>query len=980
MTTRVAVYARYSSKNQNDVSIEDQFTMTDAYAAKQGWTITARFSDRARTGKNAHRPGLKQMFAELRTGAFDVVLVLSVDRLSRNLGDTLQFHDLFLFQRVELHTVLPEGKQDFLRLLVLGLAAQMTSSSTGEQTQKRIVNMLEKEGRITALPYGYRKLDTATGVNREPDPLTAPIVCRIFDEFASGMSAGAIIDRLNAEGIPSPQRSDWSRSTLRGNRTRNDGLLRNSTYAGRLVYNATSSVFEPGTGRRKVFETPEKRVEVFVPELQIVPDETYAAVQARLEETSQKVRSAGNASAAHRPRYLMNKLLVCAHCGRPYTIQAAGKYYCRNKARCGNRTPIARERIEARVFAALRSFLLSPELEARFDAILAAERRRLEGNDGKDELRDLRRRRTEAQTGLKGIMRAVEQGAPYGTFHDRAEQLSKEIEALDGQIDAIERARAAPRPTSSRALYSKVLDRMEQLLSDPEVLLDAHEHLATIIREVRLRPDPTAPDGMAAEILMDLGSLLSGAGYHGDFANRIAQDPQMTVGFWGSAPRRVHRRRAFDATGPRPRTAHGQARAFARLTSPASRPTAWGSRTNESPMSLAYGRPYLAIPGPSVIPDRVLNAMHVPAPNIYEGALEETVRGLVPDLRKVARTTADVAIYSCNGHGAWEAAASNMIRRGDKVLVLSTGRFAAGWGTVFERLGAVVETVDFGKRAPVALDRVEDALRADSAKAIKAVVVVHVDTATSVRNDIAGLRALMDAVGHPALLAVDCIASLAVDPFEMDAWGVDVMVAASQKGLMTPPGLGFVFLNEKARAASSDTASWYWDWTPRSRPAAFYEYFGGTAPTHHLLGLREALNMIAEEGGLEVVWARHAKLARAAWAAFEAWGQGGPLELNIADPDQRSHAVTALRIGGDNGTRLRRWVEEKAGVTLGIGLGMVEPDDPAWHGFFRVGHMGHLNAHMLLGALGVIEAGMVALDIPFGDGALAAAARVVAEA
>ncbi|HCQ64691.1 MAG TPA: aminotransferase [Rhodobacteraceae bacterium] len=397
-------------------------------------------------------------------------------------------------------------------------------------------------------------------------------------------------------------------------------------------------------------------------------------------------------------------------------------------------------------------------------------------------------------------------------------------------------------------------------------------------------------------------------------------------------------------------------------------------------MTLAHGRPYLAIPGPSVVPDRVLNAMHIPAPNIYEGALVETVAGLIPDLQAVARTKSNLAIYTCNGHGAWEAAASNMIRSGDKVLVLSTGRFAAGWGEVFARLGAEVETIDFGNRAPIDLARVEAALRADSARAIKAVVTVHVDTATSVRNDIAGLRAVIDAVGHPALLAVDCIASLAVDPFEMDAWGVDVMVAASQKGLMTPPGLGFVFFNAKAAAAKSDTASWYWDWSPRANPSAFYEYFGGTAPTHHLLGLRAALDMIAEEGGVEVVWARHAKLARAAWAAFEAWGRGGPLKINIEDPAYRSHAVTALRIGGDDGTRLRRWVEQKAGVTLGIGLGMAEPDDPAWHGYFRLGHMGHLNAHMMLGALGVIEAGLVALDIPHGDGALAAAAKVVAEA
>ncbi len=397
-------------------------------------------------------------------------------------------------------------------------------------------------------------------------------------------------------------------------------------------------------------------------------------------------------------------------------------------------------------------------------------------------------------------------------------------------------------------------------------------------------------------------------------------------------------------------------------------------------MTLAQGRPYLAIPGPSVVPDRVLNAMHVPAPNIYEGALVDMVRGLIPDLQAVARTRADVAIYICNGHGAWEAAASNMLRPGEKVLVLSTGRFAAGWGEVISRLGVSVEMIDFGKRAPIDLGRVEAALKADSTHEIKAVVTVHVDTATGVRNDIAGLRAVMDAVGHPALLAVDCIASLAVDPFEMDAWGVDVMVAASQKGLMTPPGLGLVFFNEKAKAAGADTVSWYWDWTPRSAPGHFYEYFGGTAPTHHLPGLRAALDMIAEEGGVEAVWARHEKLARAVWAAFEAWGQGGPLEINISDPTYRSHAVTALRIGGDDGTRLRRWVEQKAGVTLGIGLGMAEPDDPAWHGFFRLGHMGHLNAHMLMGALGAIEAGMVALDIPHGAGALSAAAKVIAEA
>jgi alanine-glyoxylate transaminase/serine-glyoxylate transaminase/serine-pyruvate transaminase len=157
-------------------------------------------------------------------------------------------------------------------------------------------------------------------------------------------------------------------------------------------------------------------------------------------------------------------------------------------------------------------------------------------------------------------------------------------------------------------------------------------------------------------------------------------------------------------------------------------------------------------------------------------------------------------------------------------------------------------------------------------------------------------------------------------------------------------------------------------------------YFDGTAPTHHLYGLREALTMLVHEEGLEAAWARHATLARALWAAFDAWGQEGPVELNVANPAHRSHAVTSVRIGAPHGTRLRDWLTERAGVTLGIGLGMAESTDPAWHGFFRVGHMGHVNAHMMMGTLGAIEAGFTALGIPHGKGGLEAAAAVMAEA
>ncbi|SHJ15809.1 alanine-glyoxylate transaminase / serine-glyoxylate transaminase / serine-pyruvate transaminase [Shimia gijangensis] len=395
-------------------------------------------------------------------------------------------------------------------------------------------------------------------------------------------------------------------------------------------------------------------------------------------------------------------------------------------------------------------------------------------------------------------------------------------------------------------------------------------------------------------------------------------------------------------------------------------------------MRLSNGRPYLAIPGPSVIPEAVLRAMHRSSPNIYEGELIEMTHGLIPDLKALAGTQHQATIYIGNGHAVWEASLSNVIAPGDRVLVPATGRFATGWAEVAEGLGAEVQLIDFGLRSPMDFDRITDTLRADSDHRIKAVLGVHVDTSTSIKTDMGQLRAALDAAGHPALLMADCIASLGCDPFHMDAMGVDVMIAASQKGVMVPPGLGFVFFNDKAAnvRANMPRVSRYWDWVPRANPDLYYQFFAGTAPTHHLYGLRVALDMIAEEG-LNNVFARHERLAQAIWAAVIAWGKGGPVELNVRDAVHRSNAVTALRIGAPHGTNLRRWTQDNAGVTLGIGLGMSTRDDPNGDGFFRFGHMGHVNAHMVLGLLSTVQAGMQACHIPFGPGALDAATKVI---
>ena len=399
-------------------------------------------------------------------------------------------------------------------------------------------------------------------------------------------------------------------------------------------------------------------------------------------------------------------------------------------------------------------------------------------------------------------------------------------------------------------------------------------------------------------------------------------------------------------------------------------------------MSLNFGRSLLAIPGPSVIPERVLNAMHRPSPNIYEGALIDLTATLYPDLKAVAKTAGDAAIYIANGHGAWEAALRNVLTAGDKVLVLATGRFGHGWGEMAESLGIECQVLDFGMSDDHDLDVVSEALNADKDGAIKAVLCVHVDTASSVRNDIVALRAAITAANHDALLMVDCIASLGCDRFEMDAWGVDVMVTGCQKGLMTPAGLSFVFFNEKAKEARKQCKpGQYWDWKARVDGKIFYQQFCGTAPTHHLYGLREALDMLVHEEGVEAAWTRHETIAHAIWAAIDAWGDApnAHFKHNVIDPEKRSRAVSAIETGLGEATRIREWSEHQAGVTLGIGLGFGLPGQEGWDNHFRIGHMGHLNLPMVMGALGAIDAAMKAENIIHGGGALEAASRMLAK-
>ena len=389
-------------------------------------------------------------------------------------------------------------------------------------------------------------------------------------------------------------------------------------------------------------------------------------------------------------------------------------------------------------------------------------------------------------------------------------------------------------------------------------------------------------------------------------------------------------------------------------------------------MTVARGREFLAIPGPTNIPDAVLAAMHHPAVDIYSGQMLDITRTLLEDLPRIFGTTGRAYIYAANGHGGWEAAVSNVLSRGETALVLESGLFAAGWGDMARMLGVKVEVLKGDVRRAVDPAAVTQRLAADTAREIKAVLVVQIDTASGIVNDIAAIRRAIDAAGHPALLMVDCVASLGCMPFEMDAWGIDVAMAGSQKGLMTPPGLAFVAANERAHAAHqrADLRTRYWDWTFR-QGQVHYQKYGGTPPEHLLFGLRKALDLLLDEG-LEGAARRHALLAEATRRAVDRWAEGQVLAFNATVPAERANSVTTVLMQGRDPRPLLDYCRDHCGVVLGVGIG-------EWSGkAFRIAHMGHVNAPMVIGILGAVEMGLAALGIPHGSAGVQAAVDYLA--
>ncbi|MBK8743098.1 MAG: aminotransferase class V-fold PLP-dependent enzyme [Betaproteobacteria bacterium] len=387
------------------------------------------------------------------------------------------------------------------------------------------------------------------------------------------------------------------------------------------------------------------------------------------------------------------------------------------------------------------------------------------------------------------------------------------------------------------------------------------------------------------------------------------------------------------------------------------------------------GHRFLHAPGPTRVPDEVMHAISLQPMDLADPRMMRIITACEDGLKRLLHTRdADVFMYAANGHGAWEAAIVNLVAPGQTVLIPGTGHFSESWALESEALGCKVIRTPWTEGYPIDAGTVEQALRDDTKREIVAVFVVHTDTASSLTSDLAALRAAIDAAGHPALFVVDVVASLGAVPFAMDALRANAVVGASQKGLMCPPGIGFVAVDAAALAVAARNAAprYYWDWGRRKSDLA-YRKFCGTAPQNLLMGLEAALGLIFDEG-LENVFSRHRLIADAVHAAVTGWSAGGALDFFGHDPASRSVSVTTVRMtSGIDPEPMRTVARERFQVAVAGGLG------PLAGRVFRIGHLGDMNPAMILGALAGVEAALTVQGIPFGrDGTRRAVARLAA--
>lgn len=380
--------------------------------------------------------------------------------------------------------------------------------------------------------------------------------------------------------------------------------------------------------------------------------------------------------------------------------------------------------------------------------------------------------------------------------------------------------------------------------------------------------------------------------------------------------------------------------------------------------SRPIGRHHLHIPGPTPMPDRVLRAMDTPIIDHRGPEFAKLAKRCLEGIKTIFKTTNPVIMYTATGTGAWEAALVNTLSPGDRVVMVETGQFATLWKNMATKIGLKAEFISTDWRHGADPAAVEAKLREDKNKEIKAVCVLHNETSTGCLSPIAEIRKAIDRAGHPALLLVDTISSLASADYRHDEWGVDVTVGGAQKGLMLPPGMSFNAISDKAMKASKSSkltkSFWDWDDMMNMNKIGFFPY---TPATQMLQGLAVAIDMLHEEG-LDNVFARHSRLAEATRRAVKHWG----LEIICKDPKYYSPTITAILLPeGHDADAFRALALEHFNISYGASFGRFQGK------MFRIGHLGDVNDPTMIGGLAATEMALSLANVPHKKGGVQAA-------